>query len=1217
MQSFCNKKHKWGNMINFKEIEICGFKSFADTTRISFDGGITAIVGPNGCGKSNVSDAIRWVLGEQSSKALRGKSMQDVIFAGTEKRKKLSYCEVTLVFDNTQKWFNIDLDEVSLTRKLYRSGESDYMINKKPCRLKDIRDLLYDSGIGKDGYSIIGQGRVDEIIQSKPEDRRAIFEEAAGIAKYKARKTETESRLVRVRDNLSRATDIITEVERRLGPLKRQSEDAKKYLEYRDQLKQMEIDAYVYQFDHAAQTKNEINVKLQGYRDNLNVLTNSLETEQAKYDKSLNEIDQLDKRSAELHNKLLADNINLEKKQGDSRLLNEQTRHLKEQIDRLTAQIDALNLDINQKSAFVKNASALCDDEKKNLNKLHAEAQDLSQKHLNLIDDLTKNETEKEENQRSLIDNLAKLTDIKANLSAYIAKRDTMLENIKNDNEKLSALQAEQANLAEVVKTLSTEVERLNSTKQSKDKSLSQINSQIESLTEQTESLSESIYAIKTGISNDTNRKNILANLQADFEGYQFAVKRLMQDSKSNSTLNNAIKGVVGNIISVDQKYSTAIEIALGGSIQNIVTKDENDAKTLINYLKQAHLGRATFLPISAVKPRSISASDRQYLNTPGCLGVASELVKCEAVYRSVIDSLLGSTVVCDNLDNAVILAKRTGYAFRIVTLEGDLLSPQGSMSGGSKKSNDSSLLSKESEIKALEQNIANKTAELRGLEKEYQQVTEKLESLKSLNSNESASLQQVNNEFFSKNASLENNKAKLAQIEEDVFTYQSQIKVATNIVEELNSQINSIDKVELDYAQTQAKVGEFNETNKNAYEELKSRRDEYQEALTSSRIKIASTEEKIKSLETNIESYTNDINTAKQSIEKLNNDLLSQMRVYDEAINLNKSKNENEELENLKQEIEDLNTKISQFEDFKQTLMKELKDLDDKKTVLSGDIAKLNNKIYQEETRLQKVDIDIENMQERIYEEYELTYNDCAQIAHIDEEFDLKNTLIGINKVKNQINALGYVNINAIEEYKSEGARYEEMSSQVEDLRKAEEDAVNIIKDLSKEMLDKFNTEFEQIQANFTKVFKELFGGGNARLEILPSEDPLTAGIEIIAQPPGKNLSNITLLSGGEKTMTAIAILFAILKLKPMPFCFLDEIEAALDDANIERYAQYLKRFSDETQFIVITHRKPTMEVVDTLYGVTMEEKGVSKIVSVKLSDAVKLSSEGKQDKE
>ena len=1205
---------EWGIMINFKEIEITGFKSFADTTRISFDGGITAIVGPNGCGKSNVSDAIRWVLGEQSSKALRGKSMQDVIFAGTEKRKKLSYCEVSLVFDNTQKWFNIDVDEVTLTRKLYRSGESDYMINKKPCRLKDIRDILYDSGIGKDGYSIIGQGRVDEIIQSKPEDRRAIFEEAAGIAKYKARKTETESRLVRVRDNLSRATDIITEVERRLGPLKRQSEDAKKYLEYRDQLKQNEINAYVYQFDHAAQTKDEIKVKLQGYNDNLNVLNNSLETEQAKYDKSINEIDQLDKRSAELHDKLLSANITLEKKQGDSRLLNEQTRYLKEQIDRLTSQIDALNLDVNQKTAFVTNATAMRDDERANLNKLNHEAQELSQKHLNLIDDLTKNETEKEANQRSLIDNLAKLTDIKANLSAYIAKRDTMMENVKNDTDKLSALQAEQTSLNAQVKTIDKEVVSLAKTKQTKDANLNQLNQQISSLNEQMESLSESIYAIKTGISNDTNRKNILANLQADFEGYQFAVKRLMQDSKSNSTLNSAIKGVVGNIISVEPKFSTAIEIALGGSIQNIVTKDENDAKTLIAYLKQAHLGRATFLPISAVKPRALSSQDRQYLNTTGCLGVASEIVKCDAMYRSVINSLLGATVVCDNLDNAVFLAKRSNYAFRIVTLEGDLLSPQGSMSGGSKKSNDSSLLSKESEIKALEQNIADKTTELRSLEKEYLSVVEKLEKLKDMLASENTALQQINNDYYSKSAQLENFKAKLSQLEEDIFTYQSQIKVATNIVNELNTQINSIDQVELDYTATQAKVGEFNESNKNAYEELKSRRDEYQEALTTSRIKIASTEEKIKSLEKDIETYTADVTTAKQTIGRLNNELLSQMRVYDEAVNLNKSKAETDDMEALKREIEDLNTKLSQFDEFKQTLMRELKDLDDKKTVLTNDIARLNNKIYQEETRLQKVDIDIENMQERIYEEYELTYNDCLNLKNIDENFDLKDTLIQINKIKNQINALGYVNVNAIEEYKTEGARHEEMSAQVEDLKKAEEDAVNIIKDLSKEMLDKFTTEFEQIQANFTKVFKELFGGGNARLEILPSEDPLTAGIEIIAQPPGKMLSNITLLSGGEKTMTAIAILFAILKLKPMPFCFLDEIEAALDDANIERYAQYLKRFSDETQFIVITHRKPTMEVVDTLYGVTMEEKGVSKIVSVKLSDAVKLSSEANQ---
>lgn len=1194
-------------MITFKEIEMAGFKSFADETHINFDGGITAIVGPNGCGKSNVSDAIRWVLGEQSSKALRGKSMQDVIFAGTEKRKKLSYCEVSLVFDNTNKWFNIDYDEVVITRKLYRSGESDYQINRKPCRLKDIRDLLYDSGIGKDGYSIIGQGRVEEIIQSKPEERRAIFEEAAGIAKYKARKVETENRLERVRDNLSRAGDIMSEVERRLGPLKKQSEDAKKYLEYRDVLKQLEINAYIYQFDHAAQTKQEINEKLQGYRDNLNILNNSLETEQAKYDKSLNEINQLDKKANDLHEQVLVKTVSLEKRQSDNRLLNEQTRYLKEQIDRLKTQLDAYNMDYNQRMALINNATALRDEEKENLNKFYLESQENSNKYLQLIDELTKSEGEKEENQRAIIDNLSKLTDLKANLSGYIAKRDTMQENIKQDKEKLEALLSEKRSLLDEYNQLKNEVDNLSKTKTSKEENIEKINTKIRTVTEAIDEFNNKIYALRTSISNDTNRKNILTNLQADFEGYQFAVKRLLQESKKNATLNNAIKGVVGNIISVDSKYQTAIEIALGGSIQNIVTKDENDAKILINYLKESRLGRATFLPISAVKPRSLSSSDRQFLSSNGCLGVASELVKTDNIYKSVIDSLLGATVVCDTLDNAVNLAKRSGYSFRIVTLEGDILSPQGSMSGGSKKSNDSSLLGKENEIKNLTKNIEEKTKELENINSQFASYNNALTKLKELLSSETNGLQSLNNEYYSKNTRLESMKQNLDSLEEDMFSLNSQLKIAENIVQDLNTKINSIDQAELDYTSTQAKVGEFNENNKNAYEELKQKRDEYQEIVTQSKIKIASTEEKIRSLNKDIETYTQEIANVKKSIENVQNELSSQTRVYDEAMSLNKSKQEDTETENIKNEIDELNSKLAQFDEFKQTLMKELKDLDDKKTVISNDIARLNNKIYQEETKLQKVDIDIENMQERIYEEYEMTYNDCLPFKSQDENFDIKETLIKINKIKNQITALGYVNINAIEEYKSEGARYEEMNSQVEDLKKAEEDAIKIIKDLSSEMLEKFNTEFAKIQENFTKVFKELFGGGNARLELLPSEDPLAAGVEIIAQPPGKVLQQISLLSGGEKTMTAIAILFAILKLKPMPFCFLDEIEAALDDANIERYARYLKRFSDETQFIVITHRKPTMELADSLYGVTMEEKGVSKIVSVKLSDAVK----------
>ncbi|MBR6779196.1 MAG: chromosome segregation protein SMC [Clostridia bacterium] len=1194
-------------MITFKEIEMVGFKSFADLTKISFDGGITAIVGPNGCGKSNVSDAIRWVLGEQSSKAFRGKSMQDVIFAGTEKRKKLSYCEVSLVFDNTNKWFNIEYDEVVLTRKLYRSGESDYMINRKPCRLKDIRDILYDSGIGKDGYSIIGQGRVEEIIQSKPEERRAIFEEAAGIAKYKARKVETENRLERVRDNLSRAGDIMTEVERRLGPLKRQSEDAKKYLEYRDILKNLEINAYIYQFDHAAQTKQEINEKLTGYRDNLNVLTQTMEAEQAKYDKSMNEISALDKKANELHEQVLQHTIALEKKQSDSRLLNEQARYLKEQISRLETQLNTYNLDLNQRNTFVNSAIHMRNEEQKNLENLRKENEKITEQYMQLVDEMAKTEGEKEENQRNIIDNLSKLTDIKANLSAYIAKRDTLLENIRQDKLKLDNADLEKTKIEKEYAELKSTVENLTKTKAKKQENIDNLNQKLTNLSADLEEINSTIYALKTSISNDTNRKNILTNLQADFEGYQFAVKRLLQEGKNNAKLGSAIKGVVGNIINVDEKYQTAIEIALGGSIQNIVTKDENDAKVLIDYLKNSRLGRATFLPISAVKPRSINAADKKYLSAKGCLGVASELVKTDAIYRPVIDSLLGATVVCDNLDNAVSVAKQSGYAFRIVTLEGDVLSPQGSMSGGSKKSNDSSLLSKETEIKNLAKNIEEKSKELDIITKKQYAITTEIDNVKSQYKTENESLQSVNSEFYTFNTKLEGLKSNLESSEEDIFSLSSQLKVAENIVSELNAQINSIDKLEQDYNSAQAKVGQFNDTQKSQYEELKHKREQHAEIMTTSKVKIASTEEKIKSLNETIQTQTNEIDILKSNIERVENELNSQQKVLNEALNLNKSKGSDEEVSNLQQNLDKLNLKISQFDEFKQSLLKELKDLDDKKTVISNDISKLNNKIYQEESKLQKVDIDIENMQERIYEEYEMTYNDCLPFKDQGEDYDIKENLIKISRIKNQITALGYVNINAIEEYKTEGARYEEMNTQIEDLKKAEEDAVKIIKELSAEMLEKFNVEFVKIQENFTKVFKELFGGGNARLELLPSEDPLTAGVEIIAQPPGKVLQNITLMSGGEKTMTAIAILFAILKLKPMPFCFLDEIEAALDDANIDRYANYLKRFSNETQFIVITHRKPTMEVVDALYGVTMEEKGVSKIVSVKLADAVK----------
>ncbi len=1200
-------------MITFKEIEMSGFKSFADDTHINFDGGITAIVGPNGCGKSNVSDAIRWVLGEQSSKALRGKSMQDVIFAGTEKRKRLSYCEVSLVFDNTQKWFNIDHDEVVITRKLYRSGESDYQINHQPCRLKDIRDILYDSGIGKDGYSIIGQGRVEEIIQSKPEERRAIFEEAAGIAKFKARKVETENSLVRTRENLSRITDIMSEVERRLGPLKQQSDDAKKYLELRDQLKTLEINAYIYQYDHASLTKNEINTKLIGYRDNYNVLTEKLDIEQANYDKTLNEINSLDHKANELHDQVLQNTIALEKQQGDYNVLNERANNLSEQISRLNSQKDAYTLDLNQKKALLDSVIKASEEAKLNLNKLRDESTDITNKYLELVDELTKTEGEKEQNQKDLIDNLSKITDIKANLSAYVAKKETLSENLKLDKVRFDELNNEKNSLIEEKSSLEKRISELNLEKNELKNKIDFNKQKISSLSLEIADLNSQVFALKTAVSNDTNRKNILSNLQADFEGYQFAVKRLLQESKNNPKLNAAIKGVVGNLISTDEKYQTAIEIALSGSIQNIVTKNEEDAKVLIDYLKNSKLGRATFLPISAVKPRTLNINDRKYLTMKGCLGVASELVHFDSQYKNVVDSLLGATVVCDNIDNAVNIARSSGYAFRIVTLEGDLLSPAGSMSGGSKKSNDSSLLNKENEIKSLTEKIEIENKKLNEVEKVLAEKTNLFNELNNENEKLIVDENNLNNNYATLNSKYESIKDNIASLDEDIFSIESQIKVADDIVKDLTNKINSIDSVELDYANTKSKVGEFNEQNKSQFEGLKLRRDEYQEKITSVRVEIASTEEKIRSFSMSIDTYTQDIEYTEKLIKNIDSELFTQNKVYNEIKSMCDVREQNTEVKEIKTKLDELNNKLSQFDEFKSTLMNELKEIDERKNTIFDERNRVNNKIVQEESKLERVDIDIENMQERIYEEYEMTYNDCLKFKTIGDDFDIRETSIAINKFKTEINKLGAININAIDEYKSEGARYDDMLSQVEDLRSAEADAVKIIKDLSSEMLTQFNTEFEKIQANFTKVFKELFGGGNARLEILPSEDPLTAGIEIIAQPPGKVLSNITLLSGGEKTMTAIAILFAILKLKPMPFCFLDEIEAALDDSNIERYAQYLKRFSDETQFIVITHRKPTMEVVDSLYGVTMEEKGVSKIVSVKLADAVKVAENDK----
>lgn len=1194
----------------FKQLEMIGFKSFADKITINFDGGITAIVGPNGCGKSNVGDAIRWVLGEQSSKTLRGKSMQDVIFAGTEKRKKLSYCEVTIVFDNTNKWFNVEYDEISITRKLFRSGESEYYINKKPCRLKDITDLLYDSGIGRDGYSIIGQGKVDEIINSKPEDRRSIFEDAAGISKFKAKKLESERRLERYRDNMTRLRDIVLETERHIGPLKKQSEDAKLYLEYKTELKDLEINNYLYTVDNANQSKQEILDKLQGLQEAVELKQNDLSSLKIKYDSSMDEISKTDRNISAIRDDILNYTVQLEKRQGEQNLLNERLSHLKEQSTRSAELLQRYTLDESQRKTLLENLTQERDNQLSLLNKQKNQAEAINTQYLEVMDSLTRAEGDDQDNQRNMLANLTRLAEIKASASGLNAKIDALNQNKQTEQRNLDALIRAQnsnntfiANSRKSIESVQARVDNLATSIESK-------NNQLTEYTANINALNEKLNNDRLVLSNAENKITLLKSLQAEYEGYGYAVRRLLKDSATNLQLKSNIMGVVGNVIEVPERYQTAIEMALGSAIQNIITADESRAQSLVDYLKATRAGRATFMPLTSVKSRDVSYEYNPYSNHKGCIGIASQLIKYDKVYERAIASLLGGTVIVDTLDNAVAVAKASRYTFRIVTLEGDILSPQGTMTGGSKKSNDVSILGKETEIN-------NCNALINNLKKDIASITDNLNKLNIAKDKLAQEIENINEELNSAKIELSsltsihsNLLEKQQQIESDIADKKAFLDQLDLAINDLSKNLGSLDT---DCEESFEKADQEITSRQSVYAELKARRDKFNNEMTVIKVKIAETEEKLRNLNSQILNLQAEIESNNDLVKRAESEYNDQKAIYEQAFKMQADTLNDEESLALKARLAEAEDKIAHYDEYKTSLNHDIRALDEQKNNAQVELARLQNRVVQEENRKQKFDQDIEALQERIYEEYSMIYSDCLPFKKAD--YDAKQGAISISKLKTKINALGSINVAAIDQFESENARYIDLTKQIADLEKAEADTVSAIKELSDEMTTKFNTEFEKINKNFTEVFRELFGGGNAKLELLDNEnDPLNAGVDIIVEPPGKKLQSITLMSGGEKALTAIAILFAILKLKAMPFCLLDEIEAALDDANVERFAKYLHRFSAITQFIVITHRKPTMELAHSLYGVTMEEKGVSKTVSVSLADvADKLDKEAK----
>lgn len=1192
--------------MNFEKLDIYGFKSFADKVEIKFESGITAIVGPNGCGKSNVADSIRFVMGESSAKSMRGSSMQDVIFNGTEKRKPQSYCEVSLYFNNKEKIFDLDFDEVILTRKLYKSGESEYLINKNTCRRRDIVDAFRSIGLGKESYSVIGQGKIDSILSAKPEDRRNIFEEAAGISKFKEEKAGSVSKLEKVNDNLARINDIIFELEKQLGPLKHQAENAKTFLELSNKLKELELNIYVYESDNSNVEKQKIFDVIKSIEEEITLKQTEFEDAVKKYEFSQEQISSLDESINNLRDELLNLTVALEKQNGEIKLYNEKISIAKEQNERTLDNIKQCEIVIDSSK---KEKQQLEDEQiklKADIEKSEENQKNLEVQYKTTLEKLSLGEADAENVDSALFSALEESGDIKSRLLKY----ETELESLKNRQKELfdekEELEKDNKSFEDKIENAEHEIEKLEDKIESKNDEKSDVEEKISEFNESYSDFTEKIDEARADYHTKLSKFNVLSEMKEYNEGFAISVRRLLEQAHDGSSIGGKIVGVVASLMRVPAKYEVAIEMALGASVQNIVTKNEEDAKDLINYLKTNKFGRVTFLPVTSVKERFISSQAQAKLNMRGVCGIASDLIEYDKKYEKVFNSLLGSTIIIDNMDNAVEFSRATGYSTKIVTLEGDVISPQGSLTGGSRKENNANILGRDREIDELKKDL-----EL--LKHNIEKFTSKQEEIRNLISIENTKLNNLIDEIHAleiekvkQEEIIDSLEEQLDETSQTISEQEIMFKAVLDKIEFVENEISRISKLQDDINSKKTKVAQDKKQATDNFGKLRAERDEIFQKLGELRIQN-------ESLKTKLE--TNNSNHERVEI------LIAQNEFKSKEFMLDIQKN-NQQISDLEQNINDImqtsafsasqkkielvKQKIVSITETKKKFQQDMNEADGNKMMLAGEIQKANDRKAKEENRLVKIDTDLENLQTRVWEEYQMTYADAKQVYN--ESFDIKEGTSQAQDIKKQIQKLGTVNLAAIEDIKTISSRYDDLASQRDDMTKAKEDLDTIIKDLTERMEKQFSECFEKIRSNFQVTFRELFGGGKADICFTDPNNVLECGIDIIAEPPGKKLQSITLLSGGEKALTAVAILFSILKLRSMPFCVLDEIEAALDDANVERYAKYLHKFSGNTQFIVITHRKPTMELADSLYGVTMEEKGVSKVVSVKLSDAIKI---------
>ena len=1176
-----------------KRLEMQGFKSFADKTVLEFMPGITNVIGPNGSGKSNIVDAIKWILGEQSIKTLRGEKSSDIIFAGTQNRRSLGFAEASLIFDNSDGTLPIEYSEVTVTRRIYRTGETGYFINKVTCRLKDVLELFMDTGIGKDGYSIIGQGKIDNILSNKSEDRRSVFEEAVGIVKYKARREESEKKLEHTKLNLLRINDILTEIEANLEPLKQQSDRARKYLGLKEELKNIEVGLFVYNIERYKRDLEKISEDMEIMKSNCSLEEGKLEKIKQAKENLKQEIDEITTKIEAMQNIGFESEKKKEKLNSDINIYKANIENNEKNIERFIEEIKELDVKLQSLEDEVKNKLDKKNSLKENREKFDKELKEKQK----ALDDIMKTFSEKElhieESKRTLEENV----DEKYQIEGEIKSQKTNVINlISRENQIESEINT---NIAEKDKS-SFEKEDINKICLEVESKKKEIEAELEKILENKKNTDEKIKNYDLNISNlsrelqfKESRHKFLLETEKEKEGYIKSVKALLKECEKSKELGQGMDGAIAELIDVPEKYKIAIEMALGASIQNIVTENENDAKRLVEYLRKNNLGRASFLPITSVKGKKL---DRIKSST-GVIGIASDLIKYQSKYEGVILSLLGRTVVVDNMDNAIAIAKDNGYSFRIVTLDGDIINPAGGITGGSVAKKTVNILGRSQEIENLAKEIEDIRLKIKSLEDEKQKVQSSSNEVYSKKEELESSMQTIEIKYNVEKQKAETIIQNISKIEARIQKLKDEKENICNQKNELEKNISlnneKLEELSKKNEELQKVIEEFANANKDTQKQV----DDLNFDITNLKISVSSFDESENSINEIADRIREEIQNNKNSKDNKENQI-SELKEKNVKLNNSIDIAENE-IKNIKDEVLNSGTNIEKLKEQRVSSNDKLSQKENEQVEEFKIIEDLKSQIVKIEVRNTKLEEDLTLEINKLWQEYELTPN---AVGDYKKPENVSLTQRRVNNLHVDIRELGSVNVDSIEEYKKLKERYDFTCEQRLDLENTMAKLRDIIKQITETMKKQFKEKFNIINRNFGEVFQELFGGGKAEVTLEDESNLLECGININVQPPGKKLQSMMALSGGERAFTAIALLFAILKMTPAPFCVLDEIEAALDDVNVYRYAEFLKKFSQDTQFLVITHRKGTMEVADTVYGVTMEENGISKLLSMKL---------------